>query len=194
MFSNGLVRLIRDKLEQDLNSLLQNQVQFSHTIDELIQFSSQLDTYLGIASADLTSTSSSSSSSSTRLLDIYTTLHIICENNRLFSHWLNLERQLCQKKLDMLFISMNRLQQQQPAGDIPTPTLDPNAGTGVSPSSSSTSQNTQSSSSLIFNNNEKMIEEIWSCKYADVDVMKPSHCAETFVLMIKAITGNSYQN
>lgn len=188
MFSNGLVRLIRDKLDQDLNSLLQNQVQFSHTIDELIQFSSQLDTYLGIASTDLTSTSSSA-----RLLDIYTTLHIICENNRLFSHWLNLERQLCQKKLDMLFISMNRLQQQQSTvAEIIPSTSDPNAGTsGVSPSSSSTSQNTQSSS-LIFNNNEKMIEEIWSCKYADVDVMKPSHCAETFVLMIKAITGKKY--
>lgn len=76
----------------------------------------------------------------------------------------------------MLFISLNRLQQP---GE---------ATIGVN-SSSTTSASTSKTGSSIFNNNEKLIDEIWSCKYSDVDVMKPSYCAETFVLMIKAITG-----
>lgn len=174
------MKLIGEKLDQDLSSLLKNQVQFSHTIDELILFANQLDTYLSIASADV---ANSSATSSTIKSLSYTTLHLICENGRLFSHWINLERQICQKKLDMLFITLNRIQQPndhhqfQPDSQTSSPTI------------GSSSSNNTNSSSLIFNNTEKLIDEIWSCKYADVDVMKPSHCAETFVLMIKAITG-----
>lgn len=167
MFSNNLVKLVGQKLDQDLDSLLKNQFQFTHTIDELILFSSQLDTYLSVSCED---------EAAPAMTTPYSTLHLICENNRLFSHWLNLERQICQKKLDTLFISLNRL--QQPG--------DQQAESGAALSLSSSTGN---SGSFIFNNNEKLIDEIWSCRYSDVDTMKPSHCAETFVLMIKAITG-----
>jgi hypothetical protein len=158
-FSNGLVNLIKEKLELDAASLIKNQIQFSHTIDELILFSSQLDTYL-----------SYDGSKTSRATNIYSSLHVICENPRLFSHWLSLERQLCQKKLDTLFISLNR-------------------GTRSSDDKETTSNSSSKPTAnfSLFNNNEKLIDEIWSCSYGDVDEMKPSHCAESFILMIKAI-------
>jgi hypothetical protein len=31
------------------------------------------------------------------------------------------------------------------------------------------------------------INEIWSCNYSDVDTMKPPHCAESFILMLKTM-------
>jgi hypothetical protein len=166
------VNLVGEKLDLDLNNLLKNQMQFSHTIDELILFSNQLDTYLNMAS----------SSETTKTHSPYTTLHLICEKAALFSHWIGLERQLCEKKLDMLFISLNRLQQ---TGQGENSLISSKSSGGVSSSSPS---------SMIFNNNEKLIDEIWSCTYSDVDSMKPSQCAETFVLMIKAITGLCHSN
>lgn len=175
--------MIRPKVDQDLDSLLKNQIQFTHTIDEYISFSNQLVTYLSIASADDHTSAVTTTPNNKSLV---TTLHLICENNRFFHHWLNLERQLCQKKLDMLFISLSPVQQSN------DPTKKNNTSTAASPTSTVAGSSSSSSSTQVnglFNNNEKLIDEIWSCKYADVDVMKPSYCAETFVLIIKAITG-----
>ncbi len=36
---------------------------------------------------------------------------------------------------------------------------------------------------------DKNLNDIWCCDYSDVDTMKPPHCAESFMSMIKAITG-----
>lgn len=142
-----MVNLIKEKLEFDLNSLLKNQVQFSHTIDELISFNSQLTTYLKSTEFQTDNT--------------YSCLHVICENSILFSHWLNLERQVCQKKLDLLFSNLLL--------------------------SNSINSADESAKSLLLNN-EKLLNEIWSCSYGDVDSMKPPNCAESFILMVKAIT------
>lgn len=36
---------------------------------------------------------------------------------------------------------------------------------------------------------DKQFNDVWSCDYSDIDKMKPPHCAESFMAMIKAITG-----
>ena len=46
-----------------------------------------------------------------------------------------------------------------------------------------------SSDSLSSLNEEKTYNDIWKCNYSDVDKTKPPQCAETFMLMIKTISG-----
>ena len=71
-------------------------MQFSHTIDELISFDTQFKSYL--KSLDLNEKSSK----------YYTCLHLICENSLIFNQWINLERQVCQKKVDLIFSAINQ--------------------------------------------------------------------------------------
>ena len=87
----------------------------------------------------------------------YDCLHILCENEQLFQHWISLERQVCQKKLDAMF-EMN------------------DAASGAE--------------NILNLNPEKHMNDVWSCVYSDIDKMKPPHCAESFMSMINAITGN----
>ena len=140
----------------DLPSLIQNKVQFPHTIDELIAFDAQLKAY--VKSLELRGEST-----------LYSCLHIICENPALFAHWLSLERQICQKKVDLIFSGLN----QASSSD--------QGGIGGGDKSSLGAANGKSS---LFS---EKATEIWSCNYADVDMMKPPNCAESFILMIKAI-------
>jgi hypothetical protein len=148
-----LLNLVKEKVEFDLHNLLKSQVQFSHTIDELLLFDSQLKTYLY------------ASEFSIRENNLYTCLHFICENPTLFSHWLNLERQVCIKKLDMIFSYLT-----------PVSEIDGSADKSIS--------------SILNNDNGQNVEklnEIWSCNYSDVDTMKPPQCAESFILMLKTM-------
>ena len=160
-FSNGLLNLVKEKVEFDLHNLLKNQSQFSHTINELLLFDSQLKTYL------------QSNEVSLKNFHMYTCLHFICENPLLFSHWLNLERQVCQKKLDLIFSYLSPINAQE-------------------------SQEADKSISHILSGsdagqNVEKLNEIWSCDYSDVDNMKPPHCAESFILMLKTMKGfNQY--
>lgn len=134
-------------------NLVKNQVQFSHTIDELILLNSQLENYL--------------KSTQSTVANNYTCLHVICENSHLFSHWLNLERQVCQKKFDSMFSSLttNSLALEDPS-----------------------LLNSKTTFNLSMLNNDKLLNEIWSCNYSDVDAMRPPQCAESFIMLIKAIT------
>ncbi len=148
-----MLNLVKEKVEFDLHNLLKSQVQFSHTIDELLLFDSQLKTYLY------------ASEFSIRENNLYTCLHFICENPTLFSHWLNLERQVCIKKLDMIFSYLT-----------PVSEIDGSADKSIS--------------SILNNDNGQNVEklnEIWSCNYSDVDTMKPPQCAESFILMLKTM-------
>ena len=93
--------------------------------------------------------------------------HILCENKALFREWLNLERQLSQKKVDLMFNSfdngeiMNLVEKSEKSNDNPK------------------------SGSILSNLNQK--NEIWSCIYSDIDEMKPPRCAESFILILKSI-------
>ncbi len=120
---------------------------FSHTIDELLEFNSQYTNFIGYLEKHHTN-------------KCYTTLHVLCENGDMLEQWINLERDVCQKKVDNLFSCLNR-------------------------DNSLTNEEKVNIFSLS-NKNEK---EIWSCNYSDIDLMKPPHCAESFVLLIKAISG-----
>jgi hypothetical protein len=145
-----------------LPNLLKNQVQFSHTIDELLLFDSQLKTYLPDFKLHV------------RGNKLYTCLHFICQSQTFFSHWLSLERQVCQKKLDVIFSYL-------------TP-VSSGGGAGAGGSSGDADK---SISAILHNEtagqNADKLNEIWSCNYADVDAMKPPQCAESFVLMLKAM-------
>lgn len=80
----------------------------------------------------------------------------------MLEQWINLERDVCQKKVDNLFSCLNRDGDSSLAND---------------------------EKANIFSLSNKSENEIWSCNYSDIDLMKPPHCAESFVLLIKAITG-----
>lgn len=153
-----MVRLAKEKLELDLDSLLKNQVQFSHTLDELLLFDAQLKSYL--KSSVLVSGSLSTQS--------YTCLHFVCENTPLFNHWLSLERQVCQKKVDLMFSYLT---------------------TASSAIDNSNQDGGKTLNSLIRNENQDLdkLNEIWSCNYSDVDSMRPPQCAESFILMLKTM-------
>lgn len=86
--------LIKDKLETDIKMLLENSEQFLHTIDELLNFNNQLISFLK---------SNENAAFNTDYQNFYTSLHIICENQLIFNHWLNLEKQIWQKYLDEMF-------------------------------------------------------------------------------------------
>jgi len=88
-------------------------------------------------------------------------MNILCENEDFFSNWLNLERLSCTQRIDQM------LQKHQH-------------------SSSSILNSEMSLASL---NEEKIYYDIWKCNYSDVDKMKPPQCAETFMLITKAISG-----
>ena len=138
-----MVGLIREKIALDFESLIKNPVVFSHTIDELLEFNSQYKNFIGYLANHHTS-------------KCYTTLHVLCENDEMLEQWINLERDVCQKKVDNLFSCLNH------DGD---------------------------EKANIFSLSNKSQNELWSCNYADIDLMKPPHCAESFVLLIKAISG-----
>lgn len=74
-----------------MNVLIKNKFQFSHSVDELLLFDNQLKNYL----KEFTMYDDRYS---------YDCLHILCENEQLFHHWISLERQVCQKKLDTMFV------------------------------------------------------------------------------------------
>ena len=158
MFANKLVELIREKLDFDLTSLIKNSNLFLHTTDELLLFNSQLTSYLETTEATYILSNQQ---------PIYQSLHIICENSAFFTHWLNLEKQVWQKYLDIMFSNL--------------------PGQSVS----STSE-TELPKSTLFNiplmNEEGSLSDLWSCTYSDIDTMKPPKCAEWFILIIKSIT------
>jgi len=127
-----------------LDNLIKNKFQFSHTVDELLLFDAQLKSEL----------------KEFMLYDgrfFSGSLQILCQNEHLFTNWINLERHVCQKKLDMMFIS-------SPIGNL------------------------EETGSLNLLNADRRSSDVWCCDYSDVDKMKPPHCAESFMSMIKAIT------
>ena len=142
------MNLVKEKIGNDLNILMQHQALLSHTIDELLLFDTQLKTH----QAELV-----------HRKEALSCLHILCENGSLFSSWINLERQVCQKKLDMIFAGLNRHLMNE-------------HGKGI-----------KLEASLL--DVDKGCEDIWACSYSDVDKMKPPHCAESFMSMINAISG-----
>ena len=138
--------MIKKKIQLDSTLLIKNKFQFSHTIDELLHFDKQLKSYL-------------KECNTYDRKYFYGCLHILCENELLFSNWLSLERQVCQKNLDAMFANLNQ--------------------TGMD----------DKSSSLDLLGSDKQLNDIWCCDYSDIDKMKPPHCAESFMSMVKAITG-----
>ncbi len=87
-----MINFIKQKLNSDLNALIKNKFQFSHTIDELLMFDAQIKCYY---------------KEFYEKRNFYSCLHILCENETIFSNWINLQRQVCQKKLDQLFANLN---------------------------------------------------------------------------------------
>lgn len=162
-FSNALLKLVREKINFDLNSLVKNQKQFSHTIDELISFDNQLKSYLKTI-IDVKQLEKNKPT-------IYTCLHIICENDLIFSQWLNLERQICLKKVDLIFTGLNTKSTISAIASLNDLLM--------------SEDSTNKKQASLF---DEQTSEIWACNYSDVDSMKPPSCAESFVLMIKAIT------
>lgn len=152
---NCFINLIKNKIDFDLNLLIKDKFQFSHTIDELLLFDIQLKTYLKeqmvYESENFTSC-----------------LNVICKNEEFFSNWLNLERLLCTKKIDQMFAYLNK--------------------TNLEPLDSNDPGGKQSHKTFSLND-QKSYYDIWQCNYSDVDKMKPPHCAETFMSIIKAISG-----
>ena len=151
-----MLYLISEKIKYDQNSLIKNQLQFSHTIDEIIQFDTQIKNFL----KDFTKVGYTNSQ--------FSCLHILCENCDLFGEWTNLERQISQKKIDSMFAGLNN-----------------------DSFKSDDKSNMSSGTSLLSNDTSK--NEIWSCNYSDVDTMKPPHCAESFILILKSIS-DRYSN
>ncbi len=109
---------------------------------------------------------------------LYTCLHIICESPQMFSQWLHLERQICQKKVDLIFTGLSPR-----TGNVMSTLTDLLASDERS-SKQAHQGKVQSSSSSLF---EDQSDQIWSCNYSDVDAMRPPSCAESFVLMIKGM-------
>ena len=132
--------MIGEKLEYDIKSLIKNQQQFSHTIDEIIHFDTQIKSLLKAFETDFNHKH-------------FSLLHILCENNLFFSEWINLERLISQKKIDGIFTGLN----------------------------SEFDKKDTTISSLV--NQDR--SEIWACNYSDVDQMKPSICAESFILILR---------
>jgi hypothetical protein len=115
--------MVKEKIEDDFNKYLKNdELNFSHTIDEILLFDKQLHTYFQYP------------------LDAYNCLNILCDNEVIFSNWLQLEYKICTKKVDLMFSNCNNT-------------------------------------------------EIWTCNFADIDENKPPHCTESFMLLIKTISG-----
>ena len=84
--------MINDKIQEDFNKYLQNdELNFSHTIDELLLFNKQLNNYFQYPISDDYLSSS------------YNCLNILCENEAIFSNWLQLEDKICTKNVDLLF-------------------------------------------------------------------------------------------
>jgi hypothetical protein len=140
--------------------LISDKFQFSHTIDELLLFDAQLKNYL-------------------KELMIYDTvsfvscMNVLCKNEDFFFNWLYLERLLCTKKIDQMFAFLNRTN----LVNLDSMSLTENKSTE------------KSAQTMLSLNEEKSYFDIWQCNYSDVDKMKPPHCAETFMAMIKAISG-----
>ena len=131
--------------------MLENQDKFLLTIDEIFMFNSQLRTYLN------------SSELIAKNPNIYSGLHLICENSTLFSHWINLERQMCQKKIDLIFSCLSK------------------SDTEIEKSIGEIIKNEEE-------NSEKS-NQIWSVVYSDISEMKIPNCAELFITMSKSING-----
>lgn len=151
-FTNSLINLIKKKINKDLHVLMKNKFQFSHSVDELLLFDKQLKNNLHESSFFYDSQ------------HVYGCLHILCENDLLFSNWISLERQVCQKKLDTMFVNL------LPCG--------PQGSHGSN----------QEQNVLLNLNGDKQLDDVWACDYSDIDKMKPPHCAESFMSMINAIT------
>ena len=109
-------------------------------MDEIIHFNAQIKSLLKDFESDYNHTQ-------------FSLLHILCENNLLFSEWINLERVISQKKIDGIFTVLNAEFEMKYT----------------------------SISSLV--NQDR--SELWACNYSDVDQMKPSHCAESFILILR---------
>jgi hypothetical protein len=135
-FTCCLIELLKEKFDHDFEKFLVNsEVQFSHTVDELLLFDSQLKDYLNktlIYYHKQNKTPLSDTDSSP--------LNILCDNDKVFAHWLQLEYTVCLKKVDLMFASKN-------------------------------------------------LSEVWLCNFADVDELKPPHCVESFMLLIKTVSG-----
>ncbi len=89
--------MINDKIQEDFEKYLKNdESNFSHTIDELLLFNKQLNSYFQYPISDDYFSSS------------YNCLNILCENEEIFSNWLQLENKICVKKVDSLFSDHNK--------------------------------------------------------------------------------------
>ncbi|CAF0708520.1 unnamed protein product [Brachionus calyciflorus] len=157
-FANKLVDLIREKIEFDLQNLMQNSKLFLHTIDELLVFNSQLNSYLETTESFYILSNNQK---------IKTVLDLICENHVFFSHWLNLEKQVWQKYLDLMFSNL-------PSGKSVNQILDHDIP--------------KSLFNIPLLNDDNNLNDLWSCTLSDVDSMRTPKCAELFILMIKSIT------
>ena len=81
---------MNEKIQEDFNKHLKDDpATFSHTIDELLLFNKQLSNYFDYPS------------------DAYNCLNILCDNETLFSKWLELEYKICTKKIDLMFANHN---------------------------------------------------------------------------------------
>ena len=79
--------MVKEKIEDDFNKYLKNDC--SHTIDEILLFDKQLHTYFQYP------------------LESYNFLNILCDNEVIFSNWLQLEYKICTNKVDLMFSNCN---------------------------------------------------------------------------------------
>ncbi len=141
-FTRSLIELISEKFDYDFTKyLIHNEIQFSHTIDELLIFDQQLKTYLNNTLVQQHNKLNKKILNDLELqLHSLSSLYILCDNETIFAHWLQIEYTVCLKKVDIMFSSKN-------------------------------------------------MNEIWHCNFADIDEFKPPHCTESFMLLIKTISG-----
>ena len=166
-FVNCFINLIKQKIDFDLNLLIKDKFQFSHTIDELLLFDVQLKNYL---KEQMVYESNGS---------FVSCMNVLCRNEDFFNNWLSLERLLCTRKIDQMFAYLNR------SNLVGLDSLTESSGL----SSNSKSSMKKSAQTMFSLNEEKAYADIWQCNFADVDKLKPPHCAETFMSMIESICG-----
>lgn len=94
-FIKSINCLIKDKLDSDMSILMEDPIKFSHLVDEFMQFDMQLKEILKSMGLDLKS------------FTYLASLNFLSQEKKLYLNWLQIERQLCIKKVDVMFSTIS---------------------------------------------------------------------------------------
>ena len=186
--------MIKEKLETDASILVKDQAKFSHTIAELIEFDKQLK--------EVITTNVLDSNFFKNWINL-SSLNFLCESRVLFASWIQLERQLCLNKVDLMFTSLNYTSTLATSGSASSSSFLPSSlltsgssltswMTGQTPSLTTATEEKEINMLSLDDAsvNKRLIEEMWLCNYSDdIDTLKPPQCVESFMLMLKTVNG-----